>query len=74
MPKEKEKPQRIVAPVVIDPNQDFSVDEAAAIRRCCRAQIYKDLKAKPPRLVAFKRGRRTYISGAELIRRAGAPS
>ena len=61
-------------PLTVDPNQDYSIAEAAAIRRCSRAQVYKDVKADPPRLLTFKRGRRRLVTGAELIRRAGAPS
>jgi hypothetical protein len=64
--------QKVAPPVTVDAQQDYSIAEAAAIRRCSRAQVYKDLKAG--RLVAFKRGRRTLVNGFELISRAGAPS
>jgi hypothetical protein len=72
MSKSIEKPPRVVPPLVIDPNQDYSIAEAAAIRRECRAQVYKAITAGT--LATFKRGRRRLVSGKELIVRAGASS
>ena len=63
---------KITPPVTVDPNQDYSIPEAAAIRRECRAMTYKAIKAGT--LATFKRGKRRLVNGAELIRRAGAPS
>jgi hypothetical protein len=64
--------QKVAPPLTVDANQDYSIDEAAAIRRECRASVYKAIRRGT--LVSFKRGRRRLVSGAELIRRAGAPS
>lgn len=61
---------KVAPPLTVDANQDYSVAEAAAIRRECRAQIYKAIKAGT--LITFKRGKRRLVNGAELIRRAGA--
>jgi hypothetical protein len=65
MSKPSEKPQRTAPPLTVDPNQAYSMPEAAAIRRECRAQTYKAIKAG--KLLTFKRGRRRYCMGAELI-------
>ncbi len=62
----------VAPPLTVDPNQDYSIAEAAAIRRESRASTYKVIKAGG--LATFKRGRRRLVNGAELIRRAGAPS
>ena len=64
--------QKVAPPLSVDPNKDYSISEAAAIRRESRAQTYKMIKAG--KLATFKRGRRRLVSGKELIARAGAPS
>jgi hypothetical protein len=70
MPKEKSKPQRATPPLEVDPNQYYSIAETSAILRQCRAQTYKDFHAD--RLVGFKKGRRTYVLGKEIIRASAA--
>jgi hypothetical protein len=61
----------VSAPPVIDPAQRYSLNESAAILRVGIAQVFRDAKAG--KLVTFKDGRRTYVSGAELIRRSRPP-
>ena len=57
--------QKIAPPLTVDPNQAYSMDEVAAIRRECRAQTYKAINAG--KLNTFKRGRRRLCMGSELI-------
>ena len=57
-------------PAVVDPNQRFPIPESSAILRQSIAKTYLDIRAG--RLKLMKDGRRSYISGADLIRRAQA--
>lgn len=61
-------------PVVVDRNQRYSLAEAAATLRQSLAQLYRDMAAEPPRLNVVREGRRTYVRGDELIRRATGES
>jgi hypothetical protein len=64
--------KKVPAPLVIDEKQRYSFAEACAALRFGPAHGYKEIKAG--RLKVFREGRRTYISGAELIRRSSAPA
>lgn len=55
----------------LDPRQRYSVNEASALLRQCRAKTYKDIAAD--RLESFKDGRRTYITGRSIIARSNPP-
>ena len=55
----------------LDHQQRYSVLEAAALLRQCRAKVYKDIAAG--KLEAFKDGRRTYITGRSIIARSVPP-
>lgn len=56
----------------IDPNQRYTPEEAAAYLRSSRWSVYLDFRTK--RLSFFKDGKRTYVMGAELIRRSAPTS
>lgn len=71
MSSAKQKPQRIVPPLTVDPNQRYNIGEAAAILRICRARLYQ--LVGDGSVQSFKEGKRRFFSGAELIR-AGKPS
>jgi excisionase family DNA binding protein len=72
MSKSKAKEPRVTPPLTVDSNQRYNVGEAAAILRISRAYLYRLVAAGS--VESFTEGRRRYFSGAELIRRAGAPS
>lgn len=55
----------------LDPSQRYSIDEAAEYLRTSRVQIYKKVAAGRLRLI--KDGRRSYISGADLIAPSRSP-
>jgi len=59
---------RLLPPVLIDPNQRYSIPEANAILRQSRAKTYLDIGAG--KLHVVKDGARRYIHGTELIRRS----
>jgi hypothetical protein len=63
--------QKIIPPVVVDPNQRYGILEASAILRQCKAKTYQDISEG--RLRVFKDGRRTYVSGAVLLERSRPP-
>ena len=52
----------------IDVSQKYSVEEAIAYERTSRKTLYAEIKAG--RLRVIKVGRRTYVPGSELARRA----
>jgi hypothetical protein len=56
---------------VLDALQRYSVNEASALLRECRAKVYQDIAAG--RLEAFKDGRRTYVTGRSIIARSVPP-
>jgi hypothetical protein len=58
--------RRKIRPAVIDPNQFYSIDEAAAARDQSRASLYNDVAAGLLKIT--KDGTRAKILGAELIR------
>jgi len=66
-PKSPPRP-RPVPPVLIDPNQRYSMAETASILRQSRAKTYVDIR--DGRLQVVKDGARTYAHGTELIRRS----
>lgn len=69
--KSNYKPLPVVTPpLVIDPNSRYSLREAFAALRFSDIQGYRDMKAG--KLAVIREGRRTYIHGSELIRRAAA--
>lgn len=59
--------RRAKRPSIIDPNQLYGIDEAAAARDKSRAGIYLEIAAGLIGVV--KDGARTKVLGAELIRR-----
>ena len=63
--------RKISAPAIIDPNQRYSLAESMLALRQSPAKTFNDIKTG--KLRAFKEGRRTYISGAELIRASAPP-
>jgi len=60
--------KRVARPAVIDPNQRYSLAETHAALGQSHAKTFKDIKLR--RLKTIKDGRRRYVLGAELIRRA----
>jgi hypothetical protein len=52
----------------LDSAQRYSINEASALLRQCRAKTYQDIAAD--RLEAFKDGRRTYVTGRSIIARS----
>lgn len=55
----------------LDPRQRYSINEAAALLRVCRAQVYRDIAAG--RLESFTDGRRRYVPGRAIIARSAPP-
>jgi hypothetical protein len=55
----------------LDSQQRYSISEASALLRQCRAKTYKDIAAG--RIEAFKDGSRTYITGRSIIARSAPP-
>ena len=55
---------------LLDPQQRYSIDEANRYLRQSRAKTYKDIASGS--LKVIKDGRRTYVSGAEIILRSQA--
>lgn len=49
----------------LDANQRYAIDESAEYLRTSRVQVYKKIAAGQLRLI--KDGRRSYISGIDLI-------
>jgi hypothetical protein len=60
--------KKLPPPAVVDTNQRYSLPEACAVLRQSPAQIYRDIAAD--RLHVIREGRRTYVHGSELVRRA----
>src|SRR4051812_4930406 len=58
--------RRANRPALIDPNQFYSVEEAAAAFDKCRVAVYREIASGTLR--AVKEGSRTKILGAEIIR------
>jgi hypothetical protein len=58
-------------PGFVDPNQRFSLTEAAALLRQSESQTYVDMKAGNLRVI--REGRRTYVPGTEIVRRSRLP-
>ncbi len=63
--------KKALIPAQIDPNQRYSLAETCAILRQSPAKTFEDIRAGTLRV--FKEGKRTYVSGAELIRRSRPP-
>ena len=59
-------------PTQLDPLQRYSVPEASALLRQCRAKTYQDIQAG--RIRVIKDGKRTYIPGSEIARRSALPA
>jgi hypothetical protein len=53
-------------PALIDPNQDYSIDECAILLCSSHTGVYRLVRAGLLKLK--KRGRRSRVSGAEIIR------
>lgn len=64
--REERARRRALRPALIDSNQFYSVDEAAAASDMSRMQLYRDIKRGVLNVV--KDGKRTKILGAEIIR------
>ena len=54
----------------LDINQRYSIDEACAYLRKCRASLYTDIKNGMP---VIKDGRRTFVPGAVIAERSRLP-
>jgi hypothetical protein len=52
----------------LDSSQRYSINEASALLRQCRAKTYKDIATD--RLEVFKDGRRTYVTGRSILARS----
>jgi hypothetical protein len=65
----REKPA-VIPPLVIDPNQRYSLPESWAVLRCSESQGFKEMREG--KLAVIREGQRTYVHGSELIRRAAA--
>ena len=55
----------------LDPRQRYTIPEACAYLRKCRASLYADIKAGDIRVI--KEGRRTYVPGSEIASRSAVP-
>ena len=60
--------KRVPRPAVIDPNQRYSLAETHAALGQSHAKTFQDIKRGA--LQTIKDGRRRYVLGSELIRRA----
>ena len=60
--------KRVPRPAVIDPNQRYSLAETHAALGQSHAKTFKDINRGA--LQTIKDGRRRYVLGSELIRRA----
>ena len=60
--------KRVPRPAVIDPNQRYSLAETHAALSQPQAKTFQDVKLG--RLKTINDGRRRYVLGSELIRRA----
>jgi hypothetical protein len=58
----------VAIPATIDRNQRYSLPECFAILRLSAAQGFREIRAG--RLITFRDGKRSYATGAELIRRS----
>ncbi len=63
---------KILPPVVIDPNQRYSLSEVCAILRQSPATTYKAMREG--KLPTFDVGRRTYVHGSTLIELSRPPA
>jgi hypothetical protein len=52
----------------LDPRQRYSINEASALLRQCRAKTYRDIAAG--KIESFKDGSRRYIPGRAIIERS----
>ena len=59
-------------PTVIDPNQRYSLREAAAILRMGLPTLYR--RMADSRINVIRDGGRTYVHGTELIRQSAPPA
>jgi hypothetical protein len=76
VPKKQAAPSRrqtakVQPPAQIDAHQRYSLAEANAILRQSAAKTFSDIRQG--KLRVFKDGARTYVTGAELIRRSAPP-
>ena len=55
----------------LDLNQRYTIPEASAYLRQCRAKTYKDIKAGNLRII--KDARRTYVPGTAIAERSRVP-
>jgi excisionase family DNA binding protein len=58
----------------LDLHQRYTIDEAAAYLRCCRARVYQHINSG--RLVTVSDGRRKYVPGRSIaeLSETSAPS
>jgi hypothetical protein len=64
----KRKQYQVPPGLILDCNQRYSVPESAAILRQSVAKTWKDIREG--KLQPIRDGARTYVRGAELIRRS----
>lgn len=64
--------RKLPAPALVDPNQRYTMPEAAAILRQSLAKTYLDVRRGELRIL--KDGSRTYAPGSELVRRSTLPA
>ena len=63
--------KKVPAPLVIDPNQRYSLFEVHAALRQSHVKTFDDIRKG--RIAVIKDGARTYVLGSELIRRSASP-
>jgi hypothetical protein len=68
----KSNTKSITVPALIDPHQRYTIPESSAILRQSVAKTYKDIKVGNLRII--KDAARSYVPGAELIRRSTLPA
>jgi hypothetical protein len=64
----KPLPKESTAPLIVDPNQRYTLPVAVALLRQSMSKTYKDINAGALRTI--KDGKRVYIPGTEIIRRS----
>jgi helix-turn-helix protein len=66
------KKKAVVAPLVIDVNQRYSLVESSATLRQSEATTYNQIRSGKLRVI--RDGGRTYIPGSELVRLSTLPA
>jgi hypothetical protein len=61
-------PKRVPRPLLIDPNQRYTLAETHAVLRHSHVKTFQEIKRGT--LQTIKDGRRRYVLGSELIRRS----